>query len=118
MRTWLDAHVFKLQNPHKNGNVVFRGILQRGDWWHHAPTVTPAGGKHIGYMTKMTYAKIIDGTSKTTLASEKWVHVTLYNGSGGQADDRGWSDGWDFDALRYTLLPPRSDGEGRTAKRT
>jgi prepilin-type N-terminal cleavage/methylation domain-containing protein/prepilin-type processing-associated H-X9-DG protein len=100
--------VFPLQNPYKNGNAKFRGIIQRGDWWYNSPT----GGKHIGFMTKMTFAKIIDGTSKTTLASEKWVHVTLYTGSGGEADDRGWSDGWDFDSLRYTLLPPRSDGEG------
>lgn len=101
-----------LDTPYRNGKVVFRGIIQRGDWIHHAANVTPPGGKHVGYMTKMTYAKIIDGTSKTMLASEKWVHVTLYTGSGGQADDRGWSDGWDFDALRYTLLPPRSDSEG------
>jgi hypothetical protein len=33
-------------------------------------------------------------------------------GSGGQADDRGWSDGWDFDSLRSTLIQPRSDSDG------
>ena len=27
-------------------------------------------------------------------------------------DDRGWSDGWDFDMLRYTLIPPHMDSEG------
>ena len=46
------------------------------------------------------------------MASEKWVHVTLYLGSGGQADDRGWSDGWDFDSLRSTLITPRQDSDG------
>ena len=50
---------------------------------------------------KMTFAKITDGSSKTLLASEKWVHTSLYLGDiNGQADDRGWSDGWDFDPLR------------------
>ena len=57
----------------------------------------------------MTFAKINDGASKTMMVSEKWVHVNKYLGSGGQADDRGWSDGWDFDALRSTLIKPRPD---------
>jgi prepilin-type processing-associated H-X9-DG protein len=87
--------------------AFFPGVIQRGDWlW------TPAPGKHIGYMTKMNFNKITDGSSKTLLASEKWVHNSLYEGSGGQADDRGWSDGWDFDALRSTIVRPRSDSEG------
>ncbi len=101
-----------LETPHRQGRVVFRGIIQRGDWIHHAAGVTPPGGKHVGYMPKMTFAKIQDGSSKTLLASEKYIHNSRYEGSGGQADDRGWADGWDFDALRYTLIKPRSDSEG------
>jgi len=85
---------------------VFRGIIQRCDWVY-----TPAPGKHIGFMVKMKFAKITDGASKTLLAGDKWVHTSLYDGVGGQADDRGWSDGWDFDALRSTLTRPRPDGE-------
>jgi prepilin-type processing-associated H-X9-DG protein len=82
-------------------------VIQRSDWlW------TPLPGKHIGFAVKMTPAKITDGTSKTLLAGEKWVHVAKAAGSGGQADDRGWTDGWDFDAQRSTLIQPRSDGEG------
>ncbi len=30
-------------------------------------------------------------------------------GGSGAADDRGWSDGWDFDPLRSTIIQPRSD---------
>jgi prepilin-type processing-associated H-X9-DG protein len=45
------------------------------------------------------------------MASEKWVHVDKYLGSGGQADDRGWSDGCDFDALRSTMIKPRQDSQ-------
>jgi prepilin-type processing-associated H-X9-DG protein len=84
----------------------FRGVIQRTDW-----LVAPAPGRHIGFGVKMTFAKINDGASKTMIASEKWVHVNKYLGSGGQADDRGWSDGWDFDALRSTIIKPRSDSQ-------
>ncbi len=84
----------------------FRGVIQRTDWMY-----TPSPGYHIGFTGKMTFAKITDGTSKTILVGEKWVHYSLVEGTGGQADDRGWTDGWDFDAQRSTLIHPRSDGE-------
>ena len=99
----------QLETKFKAGQIpTFRGIIQRGDFV--APTAQP--GRHIGYMKKMTYAKITDGTSKTLLAADKWVHTTLYLGdTNGQADDRGWSDGWDFDPLRSTLVQPRPDSQ-------
>ena len=85
----------------------FRGIIQRWDW-----LTLPAPGKHSGFAVKMTFAKIADGTSKTILAADKWVHSSLYLGdTNGQADDRGWAEGWDFDALRSTLIRPRPDSE-------
>jgi prepilin-type processing-associated H-X9-DG protein len=84
----------------------FPGVIQRSDWLY-----TPNPGRHIGFMPKMTFAKITDGTSKTLVVAEKWVHSGLTQGIGGQADDRGWTDGWDFDAQRSTLIRPRSDGE-------
>jgi prepilin-type N-terminal cleavage/methylation domain-containing protein/prepilin-type processing-associated H-X9-DG protein len=89
------------------GNTpVFRGIIQRGDWaW------APSDRKHIGYMVKMTFAKITDGSSKTLLVSEKRVHVSQKEGVG-PADNQGWADGWDYDQLRTTILQPRSDSEG------
>jgi prepilin-type N-terminal cleavage/methylation domain-containing protein/prepilin-type processing-associated H-X9-DG protein len=94
-----------LDSKYKAGQVPkFRGIIQRSDW-----VFEPKPGRHIGFGVKMTFAKINDGASKTMMASEKWVHVNKYLGSGGQADDRGWSDGWDFDALRSTLIKPRTD---------
>ncbi|HVT28199.1 MAG TPA: DUF1559 domain-containing protein [Lacipirellulaceae bacterium] len=89
--------------------IKFRGVIQRGDWVATAPAPLY---RHIGYMVKMTDAKITDGTSKTMMVSEKWVHVTLYQGDpvNAQGDDRGWSDGWDFDAMRSTMTVPISDG--------
>ena len=96
-----------LATPYASGKpVVFRGVIQRSDW-----KVPP--GSHIGFGTKMTFAKITDGASKTLLAADKWVYSTLYLGdTNGQGDDRGWSDGWDFDTLRSTLIRPRGDSEG------
>jgi hypothetical protein len=83
----------------------FRGVIQRSDWFAH-----PAPGRHAGYMTKMTFAKIQDGSSKTLVAAEKWVHSTQTQGELGlTSEDKGWADGWDFDALRSTMLNPRSD---------
>jgi prepilin-type N-terminal cleavage/methylation domain-containing protein len=99
----------ELQSKFNSGQVPkFRGIIQRGDWVTDTDSLPPPW-RHIGFQVKMTFAKINDGASKTMMVSEKWVHVAKYLGSGGQADDRGWSDGWDFDALRSTLIKPRPD---------
>lgn len=68
----------------------------------------------------ISFRSVTDGTSKTLLISEKFTPVDNYDGSGpnykGQikmfeGDDRGWSDGWDFDIVRSTGLPPRRDHE-------
>jgi prepilin-type N-terminal cleavage/methylation domain-containing protein/prepilin-type processing-associated H-X9-DG protein len=85
--------------------ILIRGIIPRSDW---ISTENLPHYRHGGWGGKMTFAKITDGTSKTILAGEKWVNASLYAG-GQQADDRGWSDGWDFDAMRSTLVPPLSD---------
>jgi prepilin-type N-terminal cleavage/methylation domain-containing protein/prepilin-type processing-associated H-X9-DG protein len=91
--------------------IVFPGVIQRGDWLNALDDAAHPY-RHLGFMVKMTFSKITDGSSKTLMVSEKWVHSNLTQGSGGQADDRGWSDGWDFDALRSTIIRPRADSEG------
>ncbi len=59
-----------------------------------------------------------DGTSHTLLVSEKFLPLDSYDGTGpnynGQiqpfgGDDRGWSDGWDYDIIRSTGTPPVRD---------
>jgi prepilin-type N-terminal cleavage/methylation domain-containing protein len=61
-----------------------------------------------------------DGTSKTLLVSEKFIPPEHYDGAGVmyggrilkfEGDDRGWSDGWDYDIIRSTGLPPRRDAD-------
>lgn len=61
---------------------------------------------------------IKDGTSKTLLISEKFLPFDNYDGGGPfydgrvrafEGDDRGWSDGWDFDTVRSTGVTPLRD---------
>jgi hypothetical protein len=97
----------ELETELKNGKLPkFRGVIQRGDWIAH-----PAPGRNAGYTPKMTFSKMTDGSSKTFVAAEKWVHTTQIQGEAGlTSEDKGWADGWDFDALRSTMINPRSDG--------
>jgi prepilin-type N-terminal cleavage/methylation domain-containing protein/prepilin-type processing-associated H-X9-DG protein len=95
----------------------FRGIIQRGDWTGTAAAGSFPAYSHVGFMVKMTDAKVTDGMSKTLLISEKWVHRSQYQADPSlAADNRGWADGWDFDGLRSTMLPPRQDGQDPATK--
>ncbi len=53
-------------------------------------------------------SQVIDGLSSTMMYGEKWLRSTLYEG-GDFWDDRGWTDGYDYDIVRSTALPPRPD---------
>jgi prepilin-type N-terminal cleavage/methylation domain-containing protein/prepilin-type processing-associated H-X9-DG protein len=60
--------------------------------------------------------EITDGLSNTLLVSEKYVRSDMYegllpNGTSPYSDDKGWTDGWDPDALRSTGLAPVPDGD-------
>jgi prepilin-type processing-associated H-X9-DG protein len=91
--------------------VQFRGVIQRTDWY-----VDSGVGSRAGFGTKMTFEKITDGTSKTFVVSEKWVHPAMYDGGSASqtwcADDRGWADGWDCNNMRCALFPLQADSEG------
>ena len=54
------------------------------------------------------FKNITDGSSNTITLTEKRVNPLNYEGSG-PADDRGWSDGWDYDTLRLTSCTPYPD---------
>lgn len=49
-----------------------------------------------------------DGLSNTFLIGEKLVDSSLYE-IGCDYDDRGWTDGWDWDTTRSTSYTPRMD---------
>lgn len=93
---------------------LFRGIIQRVDW-------DVLSAAHLGFTTKMTIARISDGTSNTMLASEKWVSQTYSGGPPDgphpwkSGDDFGWADGWDYDTVRSCMFAPQSDGNADEA---
>ena len=74
-------------------NVRYRGIIVRG------------GDRRISRFKDVT-----DGTSFTLAIGEKWLRPRLY-ASGDWHDDRGWTDGWDPDIVRYTGFRPARDAE-------
>jgi prepilin-type N-terminal cleavage/methylation domain-containing protein/prepilin-type processing-associated H-X9-DG protein len=76
-------------------NATYRGIIVR--------TGT------VGGVCKM--ANITDGTSNTILVTEKRLDSRNYL-SGDWHDDRGWSDGWDPDVIRYGGFQPQPDAPG------
>jgi len=79
-----------------------------------ATATSPAIGKRLsGYPTAIKPGQVSDGMSNTMVISEKLVRTDKYEG-GGVSDDRGWSDGWDPDAVRFTGIPPISDGDQGT----
>ena len=96
------ADPMNLENRLKAGKrPVFRGIIPA---IRLGLAARQALRDDTGYRHKDDVSKITDGASKTLLAADKWVHNSLYLGdTNGQADDAGWSDGWDFDGLRSTL---------------
>ncbi|GIW80127.1 MAG: prepilin-type N-terminal cleavage/methylation domain-containing protein [Gemmatales bacterium] len=77
---------------------------------------TPSGVTYYGIIIRYnngdatTVSSVLDGTSQTLLVSEKWLKPSRY-ASGDWHDDRGWSDGWDPDIVRYTGFPPIKDAE-------
>lgn len=77
-----------------------------------ATNTTPAKGQKVpGMPSAVKPGQIVDGTSNTMVVSEKLIRSDRYDG-GTVSDDRGWSDGWDPDVVRFTGYQPLSDSDG------
>jgi hypothetical protein len=109
-------------------NTVSGGVVVRTPWRFSnckppgdcaAPSATaPARGQRVpGMSSPIKPANISDGTSNTMVVSEKHVRSDLYagnlteNGGSSWSDDRGWSDGWDPDVMRFAGTPPKGDAD-------
>jgi prepilin-type N-terminal cleavage/methylation domain-containing protein/prepilin-type processing-associated H-X9-DG protein len=57
----------------------------------------------------VTLNGIPDGTSNTLLISEKYMDISKL-GQSQADDDQGFTDGWDWDIVRWGLEPPLKDG--------
>lgn len=84
-------------------------------YWYGQISTIPTTSTYYGVIARgmclpraVTMTAILDGTSNTMLASEKWVARSSYD-TGDWHDDCGWADGWDPDAVRSTGLVPTSD---------
>lgn len=94
-------------------NGVYGGVIVRTPYRivTAATANTPARGEFVPGVPKATkMAQITDGTSNTLVVADKLIRSDLYEG-GNRSDDRGWSDGWDPDTMRFTGFPPLSDGD-------
>jgi hypothetical protein len=60
------------------------------------------------YGTPTKPSQVIDGLSKTMMYGEKWLNIDHYD-TGDDWDDRGWTDGYDWDIVRSTASSPRPD---------
>ena len=87
----------------------FWGVIVRGSYAVERNS-RGAKVKELGYGGPIKPAKISDGTSKTAVISEKRLRPSTYSQSEWY-DDRGWSDGWDPDAIRSTACWPQPDGD-------
>ena len=103
----------KSQLTGRNGFVDFNGVIVRSSFLADENTNQGNGTcksepVDLNYTSIVRMGKIKDGTSKTAVITEK--RLRLGETAGDWDDDRGWSDGWDVDTMRYGLCQPRPDG--------
>jgi len=86
-----------------------------GETWT-CPQNAPYKGTIVrsGWGRQTTFADILDGTSNVVVIGEKMLNIINYP-SGDWHDDRGWTDGWDPDTMRYTAFRPFPDGHSGVA---
>lgn len=88
-------------------------------WGHGATAFVPVDNyQYYGMIVRtrscppVRFKDVTDGTSNTMLIGEKFIPPLNYD-SGSEptfaGDDRGWSDGWDFDVVRSTGRTPQLD---------
>ncbi len=107
--------------PFPTFTYVYDGVIVRGAWRVKFPATTtkPAELEKTNFLgpTPTKPAHVSDGLSNTLLVSEKYVRFDMTetvapDGTTSYSDDRGWTDGWDPDTVRFTGYQPISDSDG------
>ena len=103
-----------------NTSTVFDGVIVRTQWFVRTQATATAPAvleRTTGGPDPIKPGQITDGLSNTLLVSEKVVRSDLSagnmtpSGNFSYSDDRGWSDGWDPDTVRFTGYQPISDSD-------
>ncbi|MFO0967133.1 MAG: DUF1559 domain-containing protein [Gemmataceae bacterium] len=133
------AAVYKMTNPwtvsiplvwcpSRRTNAIYGGTNYLGDFcvvtpadspgswdqfWYGNIWGVPTGAPYKGMIVRQfcgttSLATIPDGTSNVIMITEKQLNPALYF-SGDWHDDRGWSDGFDPDTVRYGGFQPNPD---------
>jgi len=96
----------------------FWGVIVRSELYidpNASDNPTPAQKLDWGWYTRIDHSKITDGSSNTLVMGEKFLIPSAYQGHSNQGlwwhDDKGWTDGWDPDALRSTICLFMPDSE-------
>jgi len=88
-----------------------------GSWdqfWYGETWTVPQNARYRGIIVRSGYdrrsdvASVEDGTSNVIAIGEKMLRTVNYL-AGDWHDDRGWTDGWDPDIMRYTAFRPYPD---------
>jgi hypothetical protein len=80
------------------------GVIVRGPYFREGTTEWKTG-----FTPPVKFARITDGTSNTAVVTEKRIDPNTYDTGSGPPDDRGWSDGWDYDTMRLAVCVPYPD---------
>ncbi len=92
------------------------GILTLEAGFNHQPNNERYHGV-LFVQSEITIGQVIDGTSKTYLAGEKYILPEHYTTGGDSADNETWNTGWNNDNYRVSgvgsqMFPPLRDRPG------
>jgi prepilin-type N-terminal cleavage/methylation domain-containing protein len=90
-----------------NPRYQYWGVIVRGSYFRQG-TVE----RTLNFTKPVGFSRITDGASHTAVITEKRVNPSTYQSGSEPPDDRGWSDGWDFDTLRLSSCIPYPDSGG------
>ena len=101
----VNDHIPKSAEAHRIRYAGFFGVFIRSSYF-----INPSGNTltELGYGAPTTIARVEDGTSNTAMVSEKRIRTDLIE-ERPPWDDRGWSDGWDYDTMKNGLCQPLTD---------
>ena len=89
-------------------------------FWYNETWTCPQNARYRGAIVRSGWGRqskfsdLLDGTSNVLVVSEKMLVIPNYP-AGDWHDDRGWTDGWDPDIMRYTALRPYPDARSSPA---